>query len=218
LKTITGTWVSPEGAAIAFGTISLKLNQDAVVVSTSQIAPRIVQFTLTSAGAIPANTQIWCNDEVSPSGTFYALTIMEQGGGVVYGPEYFTIAGSSPIDLTQLVPTGTGGGGGGSSSVNFADSVQFLSANQTVGFLGAFNTLVEGTSGAGGITLTAISAVGVSGQKMRFVKVDTGAGAMTINTTGGQTISGRSNYALTNQWQYMQMESDNTNWIIVANN
>lgn len=216
MKTITGTWVDPGGNAIAFGIISLKLNQDATVVSTNQIAPRIIQFTLTSAGAIPANTQIWANDEISPNGTFYALTIMEQGGGVIYGPEYFTIAGASPININTLVPTGSGTGG--TTSINFADSVQFVSANQTLSFLGAFNTLVNATAGAGGITLTLPSAVGLAGQTMRIVMVDTGVGGVNINTTAGQTISGRANYALSNQWQYVQVESNNANWIIVANN
>ena len=218
MKTITGTWQDPAGNPIAFGILSLKLSQDAVVVATSQIAPRIIQFTLTSNGAIPANTQIWANDEINPTNTFYALTIMEQGGGVIYGPEFFEIAGASPINLNTLIPLGAGGGGGGGISVNFADSVQFLSSNQAIGFLGAFNTLVLATAGAPGITLTLPSAVGVAGQTIRIVMVDTGIGGVTINTTAGQSISGRANYVLTNQWQYVQVESTNVNWVIVANN
>lgn len=217
MKVISGSWQDPAGNAIAFGIISLKLNQDAVVVSTTQVAPRIIQFTLDSTGAIPANTQIWANDELSPTGTFYALTIMEQGGGVIYGPEYFVIAGASPINLNQLVPVGAGAGGGG-TTFNFADSVQFLSSNQTVGFLGAVNTFILATAGAPGITLTLPSAVGVAGQTMRIVMVDTGVGGVAIHTTGGQSISGAANYALSNQWQYVQLESNNSNWVVVANN
>lgn len=217
MKTITGSWQDPSGAAIAYGILSLKLSSDAVVVATSQIAPRNIQFTLDSTGAIPAATQIWANDELNPSSTFYALAILEQGGGVVYGPEYFTIAGASPINLNTLVPAGSGSGGGG-ISVDFADSVQSLSSSQTIGFLGAFNTLVLATAGAPGITLTLPSAVGNSGQTVRLVMVDMGVGGVTINTTGGQTVSGRSNYALTNQWQYVQVESTNVNWVITANN
>lgn len=216
-KVITGTWVDPQNAGIAFGVLSLKLNQDAVVTATSQIAPRIIQITLTSAGAIPANTSIWANDELNPAGTFYQLTVMEVGGGVVYGPEYFTISGASPINLNNIVPTG-GGGGGGGISVNLQDSVQNISTSQAVGFLSATNTLIKATAGAGGITLTAPSAVGVSGQTMRIVMIDTGVGGVTIATTGGQTISGRANWVLSNQWQYVQMESDNVNWIVTAFN
>lgn len=217
MKTITGTWQDGAGVAIAYGTLSLKLNQDAVVTGTSQISPRNIAFTLTNTGAIAASTTIWANDELSPTGTFYALTVMDSGGGVVYGPEYFSIAGASPINLNNLVPVGGGtGSGGGGISVNLQDSVQFISTTQAVGFLTAINTLILATAGVGGITLTLPSAVGVSGQTMKIVMVDTGAGGVSIVTTGGQTISGRANYVLTNQWQVVDLESTNANWVITG--
>jgi hypothetical protein len=189
LKTITGNWQDPQGVNASFGILSLKLSQDAVVIGTSQIAPRNIAFTLTTLGAIPANTQIWANDELNPIGTFYALTVMDSGGG---------------------------GGGGGGVSVNIQDSVQFISTTQAVGFLSAINTLILATAGGAGITLTLPSAVGVSGQTFRIKMIDTGAGGVTINTTGGQTIDGALTNVLTNRNQIVQLESDNANWRIVA--
>jgi hypothetical protein len=217
LKTITGNWQDPQGVNASFGILSLKLSQDAVVIGTSQIAPRNIAFTLTTLGAIPANTQIWANDELNPIGTFYALTVMDSGGGVIYGPEFFSISGASPINLNNIVPVGGGGGGGGGGvSVNIQDSVQFISTTQAVGFLSAINTLILATAGGAGITLTLPSAVGVSGQTFRIKMIDTGAGGVTINTTGGQTIDGALTNVLTNRNQIVQLESDNTNWRIVA--
>lgn len=219
MKTVTGTWQDGQGNLITFGTLWLKLNQDAVVVGTSQIAPRIIVINLNASGAIPAATTIWCNDELTPTGTFYTLSVLEQGGGIVYGPENFTIAGSSPINLNNIVPIssgGGGGGGGGGGSSSSADSVQSISTTQAVGFASAVNTLILATAGVGGITLTLPSAVGVAGQTIRIVMVDTGAGGVSIATTGGQSISGRSNYSLSNQWQVVDLESTNLNWVITG--
>jgi hypothetical protein len=216
LKTIVGNWQDPQGVNASFGILSLKLSQDAVVIGTSQIAPRNIAFTLTTLGAIPPTTQIWANDELNPVGTFYALTVMDSGGGVIYGPEFFNISGASPINLNNIVPVGGGAGGGGGVSVNLQDSVQFISTTQAVGFLSAINTLILATAGAPGITLTLPSAVGVSGQTFRIKMIDTGAGGVTINTTGGQTIDGALTNVLTNRNQIVQLESDNANWRIVA--
>lgn len=217
MKTITGSWQDSLGSSIAFGSLWLKLSQDATVIGTGQIAPRNIVIALNSSGAIPAATQIWCNDEVSPTGTFYTLSVLEQGGGIVWGPENFTISGASPINLNNIVPIGTGGGGGGGGvAINFQDSVQTISVTQAVGFASAVNTLILATAGVGGITLTLPSAVGVSGQTIKVVMVDTGAGGVTLATTGGQSISGRSNYELSNQWQAVQLESTNGNWVLTG--
>lgn len=97
-----------------------------------------------------------------------------------------------------------------------ADSAQSVSTTQAISFLSALNTFVKATSGAGGITLTLPSAAAAAGQSIRIIKVDTGVGGVTLNTTGGQTINGLSTYVLTNQWQTVSVESDNSNWIVVS--
>lgn len=80
------------------------------------------------------------------------------------------------------------------------------------------NILVLATGGAAGITLTLPTAVGAAGQSACLKKTDSGVGTVTIATTGGQTIDGSSNYFLTNQYQYVTVESDGSNWYIVAQN
>lgn len=120
------------------------------------------------------------------------------------------------LRFTFWATRGSGGtGGGGTAPV---DSVQLINSSQTVGFAGATNTLIKATAGVGGITATLISAIGVAGQRIRIFKADAAVGAITVATSGGQTISGAASLTLTNQWQFLQVESDNANWIIIASN
>jgi hypothetical protein len=46
--------------------------------------------------------------------------------------------------------------------------------------------------------------------------IDTGYGGVFIPTTAGQTIHSYFSYQLTTQWQTGSLQSDNTNWIIIA--
>lgn len=109
--------------------------------------------------------------------------------------------------------TAFGAGGGGQ-----ADSTQSVSTSQAVSFLGRLNTLVNATSGGGGITLTLPTAALIAGQKVTVLMADAGAVGVTVNTTGGQTINGLSSYVLTNQFQYVTVQAIASNWVIVANN
>jgi hypothetical protein len=109
-------------------------------------------------------------------------------------------------NVTQIA-----GGAGGSS----ADTFLAASISQTLN-LGTGNLLVDATAGAGGITLTLQSAAGISGQRVRITRIDTGAGTLTINTTSAQTINGSLTYVLTNQWQTVTLESNGTNWRVIA--
>ena len=121
-----------------------------------------------------------------------------------------TLIDSRPDILININP-------GGSSS----DSIQLVNTSQAIDFAGASNTLVLATSGAGGITITLPSAVGVGGQTVKVKKVDSGVGAVAISTVSVQTIDGilyGTSYNLTNLMQYVALESDGSNWNIVANN
>lgn len=95
-----------------------------------------------------------------------------------------------------------------------SDSVQVLSTTQAVGFAGAVHTMILATSGGAGITLTLPTATAYAGQVIKVKKVDAGVGAVTI--TG--SIDGLSSYPLTNQYQYVCLESGNGTWQVVGNN
>ncbi len=74
------------------------------------------------------------------------------------------------------------------------------------------------TAGAGGITLTLPTAVGIAGRPYHIKKVDSAAGTVVIATTSSQTIDGFATYTLLNQWQYVEVYSDGANWQIRGNN
>lgn len=69
---------------------------------------------------------------------------------------------------------------------------------------------------ATGQTITLPTAVGISG-RVYIVKL-TSAGSSTVATTSSQTIDGSTTYSLSAQYKYVTVQSNNANWIIIANN
>ena len=97
---ITGNWQYPDGSPVV-GTLYLRLSEDAVVAYTGDIAPRVVRVILEN-GQIPLNFSIYANDELSPAGTTYDLSVVV-GGGTVWSANDWSIAGPSPINLNTLI-------------------------------------------------------------------------------------------------------------------
>lgn len=114
-------------------------------------------------------------------------------------------------DGTSQTTAASGAGGG-------VDTVQSASVNTTLTIAASTNYFVKATAGAGGISITLPTSVGLTGQKVRIKKVDSGVGTVTVGTTSAQTIDASTTYPLTNQWQYVTVESDGSNWLIVENN
>ena|SRR5579864_5727330 len=101
MKTITGTFEQADGTPVT-GTLRLALSSCATIISNSQPAPNLVEITLNTDGTVPS-TQVWANDELTPA-TTYCVTV-ESDEGLVYGQEYFSLAGTSPISLTAITPS-----------------------------------------------------------------------------------------------------------------
>jgi len=105
IKTITGGgYQYPNGSACASCTLTLQLTVDATVSGTGQIAPKLLSYTLDASGNVPSGSTIWGNDQLQPNGTTYKASLVAVGGGQLWGPEYLSIAGASPINLAQLIP------------------------------------------------------------------------------------------------------------------
>ncbi len=105
MKQISGSFLREDGSPAAGATLTLKLSQDASSPS-GQVMAALISIILDSTGSIPAGTQIWANDELSPATTFYHATVQDGTSGTAY-MERLTIAGNSPINLNSIVPTGT---------------------------------------------------------------------------------------------------------------
>jgi len=105
VKQISGTFLREDGSPAAGATLTLKLNQDASSPS-GQVMAALISIVLDQTGSIPAGTQVWANDELSPATTFYHATVQDGTSGTAYR-ERLVIAGNSPISLNAIVPSGT---------------------------------------------------------------------------------------------------------------
>ncbi len=115
IKAITGGgWQDASGNKIVGGSLVLRLSQDANITGVGQLAPKVVTATTDSNGNIPA-TSIWFNDQLSPSGTVYVATLFDSSNQKVWGPENWSLTGSSPLDIGSLVPA--------SSSISYSGAV-----------------------------------------------------------------------------------------------
>lgn len=111
MKTIESTvaFQDPQGNVVASGTLVLQLSQAAEITSGGgQVAPMEVRITLDATGKIPANTSIWANDQLTPSGTTYNAYLKDSSNAQVASFGAWSIAGASPIDLSAMVSTTSG--------------------------------------------------------------------------------------------------------------
>ncbi len=98
MKTITGQFLR------ANATLYLLLSQDVVASSPMVVVVHARDpIILDSNGNIPPGTQFWCNDEVSPSGTFTHVVCVDPVFGKCFD-ERLVVQGPSPINLASLVP------------------------------------------------------------------------------------------------------------------
>jgi hypothetical protein len=69
----------------------------------------------------------------------------------------------------------------------------------------------------GAFTVTLPTAVG--NRRVYVIKrINAGGNAVTVGTTSSQTIDGATTFALSAQWKYVTVQSDQANWIIIGNN
>jgi hypothetical protein len=74
------------------------------------------------------------------------------------------------------------------------------------------------TTGSSSLTATLPTAVGISGKTFLIKKIDSGSGIVTVATTSSQMIDGDASYILGNQWQFLKVFSDGSNWQVAGKN
>lgn len=182
--------VGPPGTNVA-GVVSIN-NTFYVVptqyVNVSQMAVTYVYLDLTGATIQTNNSGF--------TGSVWPIAIVAANAN-----EITTLQDVRP----DLITIGSGGGGGGSS----VDNVLAIASPQTLPLSLGQNLLATVVAAADPVTLP--SAVGLTGQVIKLVKTDTGA---TVTVHGG--VAG--DYFLSAQYQYVQFESNNASWFVVANN
>jgi hypothetical protein len=104
------------------------------------------------------------------------------------------------------------------STLTTAGKINAFAAKTAAYTLTATDEVIKADATTATFAVTLPTAVGKTGQEYTIKKVDATANAVTIATTSSQTIDGSTTYSLAAQWKYVKVISDNSNWIIVANN
>jgi hypothetical protein len=100
--TVTGTIKYASGMKLYTGTITLQLSQAGIVTTPALLVPQPPTSCPISQGVIQ-NCTVQGNDVISPAGTYYTITVLDQSGRVVMPAGKYTIGGSS-WDIGQNSP------------------------------------------------------------------------------------------------------------------
>lgn len=88
-------------------------------------------------------------------------------------------------------------------------------ANYTV-LSSDFERTLKGDATSGNITFSVLSAAGVDGMRIKFMKIDASGNTVSLDPSGSETVNGSSaTRTLTAQYQYETWESNGTNWILL---
>ena len=100
--------------------------------------------------------------------------------------------------------------------VSTAPTVLSKTASYTVTTSDGDDVLVKVDTTAGAATIGLYTSVGNSGKRVRVVKTDTTATAVTIDGNSTETIDAALTHLLQRQNDYVSIQSDGANWIIVG--
>lgn len=111
-----------------------------------------------------------------------------------------------------------GGTGGANSTVQVSGSLSLAIrtvASGTTTLAGTDNTVLVNTTG-GAATVNLPAATGLAGRIYTIKKIGTGGidNALTISP-GSSTIDGGSSYIIYNDWTFVTLQTDGTNWYII---
>lgn len=101
------------------------------------------------------------------------------------------------------------------------DNLKYLLAPETTIASAAYTALetdsvilADATSAA--FTVTLPTAVSVNGKILIIKKTDASANAVTVDGAGSETIDGSTTFTLAAQYDFVQIKSDGSNWVIIA--
>ena len=81
----------PEGNPIAGGHVDISLSTDCQTTGNTQIGSGIVtKIPLDTTGTITGSYLIWQNASLTPSGSYYILSVYTSSGQLVQGPDVMT--------------------------------------------------------------------------------------------------------------------------------
>jgi hypothetical protein len=144
--------------------------------------------------------------EKSPSGLDIQIT--KNALATVIGPNNF-------YDLTHIpIHSRITDNGIGTSFID--DRFPTVMIPGTSHTLTALDSTVFANGSSGAFTLTLPSAVGITGKIYTIKKIDSTANVITVAATSNQTIDGATTYLLSKQWEYVSIQSNGTNWMVIG--
>lgn len=206
--------------------------------SNTQLSPSGTYYTIEEFPA-NSNSSTWIAKYILNTGTFAVSSLTPVSTNPVtaaYTPVVTNPNGSQSIatfplallaggtsttpdtddDSTNIATTEYVQNQGYLTNAALADTVVAKNSTTGITFTNT-NVFVKATGGAGaGITLTLPTAVGMTGQRATVKKIDSGVGTVTIATTSAQTIDGATTFIMSNINSFVTVESDGTNWYVVA--
>jgi hypothetical protein len=84
-------FLDPEGNPVANGHVTLSVSVDCQTASNTQIGSSVsAKIPLDSTGTITGSYLIWQNASLTPSGSYYILSVYTSSGQLVQGPDVIT--------------------------------------------------------------------------------------------------------------------------------
>lgn len=161
--------------------------------------PKKLTFGITPSGNIsiqPNNGALWTVKRAD--GTNFSIFDM-LNGRLGVGTNAAAVSPTSSLHVAGSITTKTDN----------------LSANTTL-TIDHSRVLVDAT--AANRTITLPTAVGIAGRSYTVLKSDSSSNTVTVATTSSQTINGVTTNVLATQYKYVEVVSNGSNWVIIANN
>lgn len=184
-------------------------------------------FNVGSLGIYPGNTAVPSVINYLPSLLQTIPPFVIPGPGETVLIQVNGVNAGSQLKVNLVAGTGLTIADDGLGDITFSaatfsgNSPLIVQSSSATGFIAYGVTpwvLEQDTGGGGGITRTLPTAIGSSGSVFILKKVDAALGTITIATTAAQTIDGSASWILSNQYQYVMIVSNNSNWTVISNN
>lgn len=108
VQLINGSFSDLCGNPVAFGTLKLRLSQDASLLSGGQLSSaRTVLINLDGNGNVQGSPiqSVWPTDQMSPSTVSYVGWVYSSEGQLVWGPNYnLLVPSGATFDVSAWVP------------------------------------------------------------------------------------------------------------------
>lgn len=149
------------------------------------------------------------NNLVTGTGTPGMAVIFLTGGTAEATNERLRITGAGSVGVNSTSPNSTLFIRG-----SFATSIITRTASATLAATN-FSTVCNNSTGAA--TMTLPTAAGIAGRVYILKKTSAAGNNVTVaGYNGVETIDGSTTYAITNQYSYLMIQSDGTNWYILT--